>query len=258
MIRGLFWSDGHTGAKAGITPPSYHCDEFRKTQELLWSEFRGLIREIGRIDFDAYLGDAVDGEGRKDSIGLLETDTKKQGDMAAEVMSVPRVPRGNRYFDFGTPYHTVGSYSFEEPVAEKIGAHIADGHHIRVGGVRISTRHTVGRSEIPYGQGTPTYKEASREEIEAILADDKAADVVIRGHAHYSVRMTIGERTAIVLPCLEWPESVFGRKCKAFYYHMGVGEIIIRRPGDWEYRPHLLDVKIVRKREWHDVKLSSK
>jgi hypothetical protein len=258
MIRGLIWGDGHTGAIAGITPPRRHSDDFRKTQTLLWNETRRMIRELGRVDFDIYVGDGVDGGGKKDSIGQLEVDTLVQAELATEVLSIPKIPRGNRFFDYGTPYHTVGSYSYEEPIAKAIGADIADGHLLRIGGVRINDRHTVGRSEIPYGQGTPLYKEAVRDQLEAILSETEAADLVFRGHDHYSVRMTIGDRTAIIVPCLEWPETIFGRKCKAFYYHMGIGELIIRRPDDWEYRPHLLPFKVVRRREWRDVKLSSK
>ncbi|MFA5376849.1 MAG: hypothetical protein WC455_13955 [Dehalococcoidia bacterium] len=258
MIRGLIWGDGHTGAKAGITPPRRWNDDFRKTQELLWTETRRMIRTLGPLDFDIYVGDGVDGDGKRDSIGLLETDTKVQAELAAEVLSIPKIPRGCRYYEYGTPYHTVGSYSYEEPIAEKIGADIADGHLLRIGGVRINARHPVGRSDIPYGQGTPTYKEAVRDQLEAILSGTESADLILRGHAHYSTRMDIGYKTAIIVPCLEWPETVFGRKCKAIYYHMGIGELIIRRPDDWEYRPHLLPFKIVRRREWRDVKLSSK
>jgi hypothetical protein len=258
MIRGLLWGDGHTGAKAGITSPRRWNEDFRKTQSLLWRETVRLIRELGRLDSDFYLGDAVDGVGAKDSIGLLEHDTKVQAELAAELLPIPKIPRGNRFFDYGTPYHTVGSYSFEEPVAEAIGAHIADGHLERIDGVRLNTRHTVGRSDIPYGQGTPLYKEAVRDQIEAILFSTDAADLIVRGHGHYSLRMTIGDRTGVIVPCLEWPETVFGRKCKAMYYHMVVGELIILRRDDWEYRLHLLPIEIVRRRRWHDARLSSR
>jgi hypothetical protein len=256
VIRGLIWGDGHTGAKAGITPPRRWDDDLRKFQALLWNEARRLIKALGKLDFDIYLGDGVDGMGKKDSIGLLETDTLKQADMAVEVLEIPAVPHGNRFYEYGTPYHTVGSYSFEDPIAEAIGADIADGHLLRIGGVRINSRHTQGRSDYPYGQGTPLYKEAVRDQLDAILSETKAADLILRGHNHYSASMTVGYRTATAVPCLEWPESIFGRKCKAAYYHMGIGELVIRRPDDWEYRPHLLEVKIVRKREWREVKLS--
>jgi hypothetical protein len=255
MIKALIWGDKHTGANSGLTPPRRWCDDYRETQTRLWEFARGLLREAGPFDLEIDLGDAVDGQGRRDSIGQLVMDTKIQAELAAECSHLVRIPCGCRYLDYGTPYHTVGSYSYEEAVAEKTGADIRDGHLLRIGGVRVNTRHTQGRSEIPYGQGTPLYKEAVRDQLDAVLSHTEEADLVLRGHDHYSARMDIGEKSAIAVPCLQWPDSVFGRKCKAQYYHIGIGVLTVRRPDDWEYRPLLMALKIVRRREWQDVRV---
>jgi hypothetical protein len=157
---------------------------------------------------------------------------------------------------YGTPFHSAGTYSFENHFTDSMGiARPKTVHRINVNDmVRINLKHTVGRSSIPYGQGTPTYKEMVNELINAEMQDDASADIIIRGHAHYSIQMTVRDRQAIVAPCLKYPSSVFGRKLQEGLYDMGFGVLYVYGKKDWRYVPVHIPLKISSKREWTEWK----
>ena len=252
-IRIFIGGDTHCGDKAGLTPNGECKTELQKQ---LWKWFSDNVKAQGKFDMAIFTGDMTEGQNNKNTIELYETDTERQAEIASECMSIIDCPRDSIYTVYGTPFHTAGSYSFENHFTDTMGiSRPQTVHRINVGDmVRINVKHTVGRSSIPYGQGTPTYKEMVNEIINAEMQDDASADIIIRGHAHYSVQMIVRDRHAIVVPCLKYPESVFGRKLPEAQYDMGFGVLEVYGYKDWKYTPIHLPLNISSKREWTEWK----
>ena len=248
MVKILLAGDTHCGDKAGLTPPGLCMTE---AQKALWAWWESFHAEHS-FDMAIFTGDMVEGQNNKNTIELYETDTEKQAEIAAECMGIINCTRAAMFTVYGTPFHTAGTYSFENHFTDSLGiTRPKTVQRIDVGGlIRLNVKHTVGRSSIPYGQGTPTYKEMVNELLNAELADDDAADIVIRGHAHYSVGMRVRDRAAIVVPCLKYPGSIFGRKLPEGQYDMGVGILEVYRKKDWRYIPVHIPVQVSQKREW--------
>jgi hypothetical protein len=251
MVKILLIGDTHCGDKAGLTPPGLCVTEAQKALWLWWESFNA-VHNSTPFDMVIFTGDMVEGQNNKNTIELYETDTEKQAEIAAECMGSIKCHKSAMFTVYGTPFHTSGTYSFENHFTDTLGiARPLTVHRIDVGGmVRLNVKHTVGRSSIPYGQGTPTYKEMVNEILNAELSDDDAADIVIRGHAHYSVGMRVRDRAAIVVPCLKYPGSVFGRKLPEGQYDMGVGILEVYGKKDWRYIPVHIPVHVSSKREW--------
>lgn len=250
-VNVLITGDGHSGSVSGILGPEFGWnDNLKDKQALLWGWYLNALRENGPWDILLGMGDAVDGEGKKESLGTLINDTLEQARAAEEVYAATGIRGENMYLVNGTSFHSVGTYNYEAPLATALGASLLDEHYLDIHGLTIHTRHNVGRSDIPYGQGTPLLKESVRDLVTAILADEAPADIVIRGHTHMSLRMSIGNRTAINSPCMQYPNTVYGRQCRSFYYDMGIGKLTIRSKNDWEYKAILMPLKIVRPRNY--------
>lgn len=250
-VRILCTSDNHTGARTGLT----HPDNIPKSMVPLllpfWRWYEKEVDGIGPVDCHLHLGDAVDGQGCKDQgLGQLTTDTEEQAEWAAAVLGI--VKAKCRKMVYGTPYHTVGSYSYEATVARLLGADIQDSQYVKAGGLRISARHVVGRSDTPYSQGTMTSKEALRDTLIALQDGVEAADIVLRGHIHTYLWIDNGDRYAGVVPALQLPGSIFGRTQRAWRYRVGILELRIK-DGYCEARPHLMNLRDVRRRVYVPV-----
>ena len=257
MIKVLIIGDTHCGDKAGLTPPSRIASGPQsRLQKALWDWFAREVPGHGPYDMTIFTGDMTEGQNTKNTIELYETDTEVQAELAAECMGVIDCPRDSMYTVYGTPFHTAGSYSFENHFTDCMGiSRPKTIQRINIGGlVRVNVKHTVGRSSIPYGQGTPTYKEMVNELINAEMHDDESADIVIRGHAHYSIGMRVRDREAIVIPCMKYPAGIFGRKMPEGQYDMGFGVLEVYGKKDWKYTPIHLPLALSSRREWTEWK----
>jgi len=250
-LKIIVCNDFHCGHKLGLTPPSKWRDDLRFQQEPLYEFWASMLKKHGPFDAAIINGDMVDGEGKKDTIGHLTTDTEEQAEMAAEIIKLIPAPRDKIALTYGTPFHTAGTYSYENTVAKLLDLpNPVDTFFGIIDGVRIRARHQMNRSNIPYGQGLPALKELVRDGMEALLEGDERADLVLGAHVHYSFSATLSSLGAVAaVPCLQMPGSVFGRKMASFYYDVGFG-IIETDNGRFRYYPVEMDLRIVRKREW--------
>lgn len=244
--RLLVISDLHCGHLLGLTPPEYMREDWKPLSMPFWNFFEKTIKEIGPVDYLVINGDMVDGEGKKETIGHLTTDTKKQIDIAAAC--VDRITRKKTFLTYGTPFHTVGSYSYEEGVSDAIHGIIKDELRIKINGWHLNFRHVIGRSDTPYGQPTQIYKEVVRELIKAMLEDYKAADYIFRSHVHYHFIAGRPGKMGIITPCLQLPDGIFGRKMRAQYYDVGMLLVDITEIVD--IKPILMPLKMVKAQEY--------
>jgi len=256
LYRVLLTGDWHCGDKAGLTPPSQWkaAGKVAKLSKQLWEWYEATIKEYGPYDMAFFMGDMVEGVNSKNTIELYETDTEKQAEIAAECASIIPCKKENMRSVKGTPFHTAGTSDYENHFADALGIpRPKSTQRINVKDlVRVNLRHTAGRSGIPYGQGTPTLKELINEMLSAIRQGDAPADIVIRGHTHISISVRLESRESISVPCLKYPDSVFGRKLQESQYDMGIGILDIYGKQDWVYRPILIPLKVSQPREWEN------
>jgi len=167
-----------------------------------------------------FTGDMVEGVNNKNTIELFECDTEEQAKIAVECAKIIPCKIENMRCVYGTPFHTAGTYSYENTFTKELGMPKSKTvQRIEIKNlVRINVKHTAGRSGIPYGQGTPTLKELINEMLSAIRQGDTPADIVIRGHTHISISVKLGAAESIGVPCLKYPDSVFGRKLQDSQY----------------------------------------
>ena len=254
MIKILLTGDWHCGDKAGLTPPSHVHGDHGELQAQLWNWFTRVISENGPYDMVLFTGDMVEGQNGKNTIELFEPDTYKQAEIAAECASVIDCKPESMYCVYGTPFHTAGTYSFEKVFTELIGIDKPETiQRIKIGDMlNLNVRHTVGRSSIPYGSGTPALKELTFEMLNAELQDDDSADVCIRGHVHMSSYHQIRDKAVITVPCLKYPKGIYGRGLIEGYYDMGIGVLEVYGKKDYRYRPIHIPLVNSSKREWKE------
>lgn len=222
MRKVLFIADTHCGNVAGLAPPGYRCDKLRDLQEQFYSWFVAERNKYGPYDACVALGDLTDGEGKKGTLDTFETDIKRQQEAAALIIADCGVPADKIFIVRGTPFHTNGALEYEDRVAEIVGCSIKDVQKIEVEGWKIHGKHVSGRSDIPYGQGTPLLKELTRLEAQAFRDDADAPDVIARGHVHYEALVRKHNRQAFNCPALELPlDGANSRRYSAWEYDVG-------------------------------------
>jgi len=100
-IRILLWGDSHCGSNVGLTPPAYQTkytpnpkteehrtlNKWAKLQEESWNWYINNLNMLKPIDKLFYLGDGIDGTGRRSGgTELIYVDRKVQVQMAIEAI----------------------------------------------------------------------------------------------------------------------------------------------------------------------------
>ena len=253
MIKILVTGDWHCGDKAGLTPPDSIHGDHGELQRQLWDWYYTLVKDEP-FDMTLFTGDMVEGQNNKNTISLYEPDTYKQAQLAAECASVIKCKPENMFCVYGTPFHTAGTYSFEKVFTDLMGMEKPETiQRIKVGDLlNINVRHTVGRSSIPYGSGTPALKEMTFEMLHAEMQDSECADICIRGHVHMSTYHQIRDSAVITAPCLKYPKGIYGRGLIEGFYDMGIGILYVYGKKDYRYRPIHIPLNVSSKREWKE------
>jgi len=254
----------HCGHLLGLTPPQYHDDTNRDWLGPLWQFYDATLSQIGKVDAHVFDGDAIDGHQEKDPSALLKPMVNVQTDMAEEAIRLVRARK--RYVIRGTGYHTDMQCSYEQYVADALNCDCLDELRIEANGCRLHFRHVVGRSDTPYGQGTPALKEIINEMLAADIEDYDAADVLGRAHVHYAtgVWAATGKDGAIRQAYtgaglqLRGPtQSAFTRKLRTWMYHVGMTLIEIDTTGDAVVRPIIFPLKLYAPKEYECLTESS-
>lgn len=258
LIRIIIEGDYHCGDVLGLGHPDHWPKRKRRLAELVWNWRTARLKEIGRVDIHVLGGDLVHGlPGRGDTLGILEGDLEQQIGMAVE--AVECVKADNRCFAWGTPRHTAdGNIRLESFVAKEFSCTPTD--EVALGplhGVRMLDRHVVGRSDIPYGQGTPIWKEWVREQLRSVMEEFDAADVHVRHHVHYFFEVRNSRGRAVTCPAWElprppkgWAAAPYPLTLRTQYYDIGFLMIEIDKGGEVFIRPQIMPLKVTCPREY--------
>ena len=246
-----FIADTHAGARAGLVPPRYWSEDMGPLPRAMWEWYVATVAALPRARLCVHVGDMTDGEGKKGTVGLFETDVGKQAGIGAEVV---REANAEEYrLVRGTPFHTDGATAYEDRVADLLGAPIADECYLSVHGVRIAVRHVVGKSGTPYGQETLLSKERHRDMLDALRTESQDARLIVRGHVHSYQYIEDARHAALIVPCFMWPGfDPYGRTQRAFSYDIGFVDVLIEDDGEIRVRKYLMPWTMTR-REYEEI-----
>lgn len=234
-MRVAFIGDTHCGHLLGLTPPEYQRQgwDLHYAVSDLWQWYTEQTKD--NIDVAVWMGDLVDGPGRRGNNNHLTTDMETQSDMAIEIV---RTANANKnVFVYGTPYHVTGAMDYEAIVAREFGGDIRTHQKIEVDGYRYDVSHAVGKTGTPVGGDIMITKKRLWSHINDVMAGRNPAHYVIRAHVH-EYRITGNSvSTGITCPCLKFglPDyEDYARKLDG-YYDMG---LLIHNTGSdtWEKR----------------------
>ena len=243
----LATGDYHSGNVGGITPPGFMVDWAREVQEIFWGWWTANIAKYGPFDAHLILGDMTDGEGKKGTLDTTITNVGRQANAAAEVARSTGVPADHTYIVEGTPFHTNGVLEYERLVADELGCSCKAVQKLDIEGWKIHGRHVNGRSDIPYGQGTPLLKNMARLEAEAFRDDKDAPDIMLTGHVHYSTIVSKHGRWSISVPSLELPISeANGRRYSSWEYDVGFNVITLERDREPMIQTILMPMRLIK------------
>lgn len=232
--------DTHCGHLAGLTPPGYwpgdqiELSEFRKE---FWNAFKEGLDMFGPFDGAVFMGDAVDGPGRKSGGSeLITTDSSIQAEMAIEICK--EINAEQMHFIYGTAYHTGDVVDFENIVAREFGGSIHSELFLDINGTVFNFKHHTGRSSIPYGMNQVA-KEKMWNTLLAARGEAPNADVLIRSHIHW-FRVAMDQDWMVMsLPALQGPHSKYGRRCSGDYT-MGFVVFDIDANGGYTWQPYFI------------------
>ena len=257
MFTILQTNDMHCGHVLGLTPPQYQSDDNRDWLGPLWEFYNATLYQIGKVDAHVFLGDAIEGHQEKDPAALLKPDINVQTDMAEECIRLVRARK--RYIVKGTGYHTDDQCSYEKFVADALNCDCLDELRLEANGCRMHFRHVIGRSDTPYGQGTPAYKEIINEMLAADIEDYDAADVLGRAHTHYATGVWSANGktgrlkqayTGAGLQLRGPTQSAFTRRLRSWMYHVGMTLIEIESTGEAVVRPIIFPISMYAPKEY--------
>lgn len=256
MYRMLIINDMHCGHLLGLTTPKYHSEAY-PWQAKAWNFYKNSVGQIGPVDDLVINGDAVDGEGKKDTQAHLTTDVNKQIEMAIEICKLPKAKR--KHVVRGTGFHVDGPCSYEDMLASELNTDAHDDLRLEIHGRKLHIRHVVGRSDTPYGSFTQLQKEQINDIIQGEFEDYKAADILIRAHVHYCYEARTADsvkgfmRSVYTAPALQMRgpiQSSFTRKLRTWKYDFGFTLLEIDKTGEHFIRPILMPIKSYAKKEY--------
>jgi len=252
MKRILIVSDLHCGHRGGLTPPSwqYNKDDdenvrgkFGFLQSTVWDWFCRTSATIGPVDLLVVNGDAIDGKGEKSGgTELLTADRREQCEIAAECINI--IERKKLLLIRGTPYHTGKDEDWEDVLAGMVNATDVGSHEwFDAEDVIFDCKHKVGRSEVPYGRGTATNREAIWNILWSERDVQPDANVIVRSHVHYFAYGGNADKLWMTTPTLQaW--SKYGTATCSGTIDMGV--ILFEcTKGEYTWKPFLLNLQFM-------------
>lgn len=218
-------SDQHAGHRVGLTPPKWQTailgQKYHKIQMELWKEFSTKIDLIKPIDVLMVNGDCIDGRGKRSGgTELITVNRQEQVDIAAAAINYCEA--GTVVMTRGTPYHTGDKEEWEDILAKKVNCNkIGDHEFYNIGGVIFDVKHNIGSSSIPHGQFTPIARDRLWNLIWSEYEMQPKADILIRSHVHYYLRLGGIDWDGFVTPALQGMGSKFGAKICSGLVHWG-------------------------------------
>ena len=249
-------ADTHCGHKFGLTPPSWweaeepeeqeqHTKQ-RKFQRALWEFYSGEIERLKPIHLLIVNGDAIEGKGDKTGgRELITSDRHEQIRMAKHVIDLAEATKVRLLY--GTAYHTGKDEDFESMLKDTIECDdttISGSLFVEVNGVNFHVKHKIARSSIPHGRATPLMRAKLWNSLWAERGRQPKADVIIRSHVHYYLKIEDDISTMLITPALQY-NTIYGiRECENVV-NLGMYYFDVEDDGSFMSRPILWDSEVL-------------
>ena len=257
MKKGIVLTDFHSGHLAGLTPPRWRSPEpkWNNLEAELYDDYLEMIHKHGPYDFGFFLGDLIDGDGKRSGGSeLIVTDRNKQAEIAEEcIEAIPFKDNADLFGVYGTPYHTGTIEDFEAQIAKDMGFRSMSGQTwVDVNGVVFDLKHKIGSTTVPYSKGTAISKERLWNQLWAESEEQPKADVLLRGHVHYFFFCGGSNWVGIVCPALQGQGSKFGARQCVGHVDFGVVYLFVSDEGEftWDY-----ECKIIQAQKQEAIKI---
>lgn len=239
MKRILLTGDWHCGHRFGLLPPSlsglYGTSAVRTKG---WNFFEEGLRKWKPFDIVMVNGDAVDGPGtRNGGVEALTTNMEEQTDIAIKVGRRIATLNGVEprfIFTRGTGYHTGEREDWENQVADafadydgvtrKRRDYIGDIMNVKVEDLQFNLRHHIGSSGLPHTRGGPIAKEMVWHALNELWDKLPKADIFVRSHVHYFMKVEMIDRMGLTLPALQLYSSFGAKRCTG---HVDYGFVVV-------------------------------
>lgn len=243
--RIVIGSDLHCGHRVGLTPPQWRSnpsDKYYESQLEMWEEWQKALSLLQPIDYFFGNGDLIDGDGgRSGATELIQPDSQVQAEMAVECIKVAKAKK--HAFVYGTPYHTGQVEDFENDIAKAFDAPISGQEQYNVNGVIIDCKHKIGNTSIPHGKGTAIMKEALWNMVWAEYEEQEKADIIVRSHVHWYLKVEDTNFTGIVTPALQGQGTKYGSRQCSGHVDWGFIWIDIYSDGGFECLKHVIPLR---------------
>jgi predicted phosphodiesterase len=246
MKKILVISDMHIGKRVSLMPDEVTLDQNERKmriqsndiQKKIYKKWEEMVDEVGRVDAVINLGDTCDGTNRKSQgTGLWTTDINLQMETAKNLLSMVKSSRiiGVQ----GSYYHVGDNLSSDKSVVENLGGTFGDELAVVVENKRIHACHDIGVSSS--GLAYRTTPIAQQMMVAALNPEYKNFSLIIRGHAHYYVRVSFANTTGLICPCWSGRDEFVARRSLAWNPHMGY--VLLSVGDSIEVEPHIFTLR---------------
>jgi predicted phosphodiesterase len=246
MKKILVVGDMHIGKRVSLMPDEVYLDDAERKmkiqsnsiQKKIMAKWTEMADEVGKVDAIINLGDTCDGTNRKSQgTGLWTTDINLQMEVAKDLLSMVKC---SRIFGVqGSYYHVGDNLSSDKSVVEGLGGTFGDELAVVVGDKRIHVCHDIGVSSS--GLAYRTTPIAQQMMVSALNPEYKNFNLIVRGHAHYYVRVSFSNTTGLICPCWAGRDEFVARRSLAWNPHLGY--VVLNIGDNVEVEPHIFTLK---------------
>jgi len=235
--RILLIGDLHCGSNVGLTPKK---DQQTEQQEKMFNQYLLWLKSYRPFDHVFVLGDAIDGEAKKEGgVEQITTDRLKQCEMAASCISAT----GSKAITIiaGTGYHVGNQEDFELVLANSLGAQFTSHAFCQINGANLNFRHKIGGSSMDHLKYGALGKEIAANIAWNQQGVEPLAHVIGRAHTHKFAQVDSGTCLGFVIPALQGINSRYGARQCSGTVSFGLVVMDITSPDDISWKVCLSD-----------------
>lgn len=246
--RVLILSDTHVGSEVGLCPsrivlnngtPREYVYKANEVQEIIDSNFKRIIKEVGAPDILVLNGDTIDGYNDKaHGLGEITTDLNEQVKMAKTCLSSIKAKKV--YVTKGSNYHTGSNFNCDQAVADALHGEYRTTLKLNVANVILHFAHKLGNSKRTSTKATAIMGQLQESLVKSPYQD---IDILVRSHVHYYLSINYGYKCAVVTPALKSVDNFVRETDEIVLGGTSLGAVYVDcTKGNYYIEPMLFDI----------------